>query len=191
MKTYYKYLIGVGVVTAAFLFISWRRKVLRTAADYIDIQEIGNNQGWSNKKFEEMMKSVGWRSGESWCMYFVKAVFLEAFPGRADKIGKVLNPSTQTSWKNAKESDVFKVITDGNPKPGDIVIWQSTKNAALGHTGIVWKKGTGQDRWVTIEGNSSFDGAREGQGVVKGDRILKPGTVQGTLKVLGFLRLKL
>ncbi len=190
MKHYSKYLVGIALVTGAFLLISWRRRGLNAAIDYINVQEIGNNQGWGNKEFQKMMQDVGWSSGESWCMYFVKAIMLAAYPGKAGKIKTVLNPSTQKSWANAKTSDVFKVITEGNPKPGDIIIWQSTKNASLGHTGIVWKHDEGTN-YTTVEGNSSFDGAREGQGVVRGHRNLKIGTVQGTLKVLGFLRLKL
>ena len=190
MKNKYKYyLIGVALVTGAVLLISWKRRGLNAAIDFINVEEIGNNQGWTNKVFQEMMKEVGWKTGESWCMYFVKAVFINAYPKKQNAIEKALSPSTQTSWKNAADSsNVFKRVD--SPKPGDIVIWQSTKNASLGHTGIVWKKEMG-DTWTTIEGNSSLDGAREGQGVVKGKRILVPGTVQGTLKVLGFLRLKL
>lgn len=192
MKHYVKYLIGVSLVTGAFLFISWKRRGLNNAIDYIDTQEIGNNQGWSDKVFEQMMKDVGWRTGESWCMYFVKAVMLGAYPGKADKIKKILTPSTQQSWKNAIADDsVFKVIDSGSPKPGDIIIWQSTKNGSLGHTGIVWKKSG--DKWITVEGNSSFDGDRDGQGVVKGLRTLKVGAIEpnSSLKVLGFLRLKM
>lgn len=190
MKKYYLYIGGILLAGMIGFAVLYKRRSISAALNYINIQEIGNNQGWTNKVFEQMMKDVGWSSGESWCMYFVKAVFLSVYPGRADQINKVLTPSTQQSWLNAKSGGIFKVVTEGKPHPGDIIIWQSTKNASLGHTGIVWKHISG-DNWTTIEGNSSFDGAREGQGVVKGNRILVPGVTQGTLKVLGFLRLKL
>lgn len=189
-KKYIKYLIGIGVVTVAFLLLSWRRKAANAAVDFLDVMEIGNNQGWSNKVFEQMMKESGWKTGEAWCMYFAKNVYLLAFPARSEKINSTLTGSTQQSWKNAQTAKGFKVITSGSPKPGDIVIWQNTKNSTLGHAGIV-KKNLGNDMYETVEGNSSLDGAREGQGVVKGNRKLIPGYVDGTLKVLGFIRMEL
>lgn len=190
MKSYYKYIIGVALVTGGICLVGWRRKVANAAADFLNINEIGNNQGWSNKVFQSMMTNVGWKSGEAWCMYFVKAVYLETFPSRADKINEVLTGSTQQTWKNAKQSDVFNVITDGLAKAGDIVLWQNTSNTANGHAGIVYRK-EGRDSGVVVEGNSNYDGAREGQGVVKSDRTLIPGVVSGSLKLLGFLRMKM
>lgn len=191
MKRYGYYIGGVALIVGAFLLISWRRRVANAAAEFIDQQEIGTNQGFADKAFQKMLSEVGWSSGESWCMYFVKAVYLGAFPKRADKINSILNPSTQRSWKNAiNNPDVFKVITDGKPQKGDIVIWQSTKNQALGHSGIVLSKGKDENKYYVVEGNSDLGGSRDGDGVVKAYRTLVPGTVQGTLKVLGFLRLK-
>lgn len=190
MKAYTKYIIGVTVATAAVVLLTWRVKAARVAIDFIGVREIGDNQGWSNKVFEQMMKTVGWKSGEAWCMYLVKAVYMSAFPKRAGKINKVLSGSTQGSWKAAKESDVFKVITTGQPNPGDIVIWQDVRNPSLGHAGIADRRKSGVD-WYIIEGNTSLSGVREGQGVMNQVRIMEPGVVQGNLKLLGYLRIKL
>jgi hypothetical protein len=182
-------LLSAGITTAAFLFISWRRKAANVAARFIGINEIGNNQGFSNAVFQQMMKEVGWQSGESWCMYLAKAIYLKAFPKKAAAIGAILTPSTQQSWKNVKaHPEMFIVLDKPTDKPhvGDLVFWQSTTNAANGHVGIVDHVPNSQ----TIEGNTSEKGVREGQGVRELTRKLVPGSVEGTLKLLGFARLK-
>jgi len=182
------FLLSAVVAASALVFLSWRRRSANVVAKFIGISEIGNNQGFSNAVFQKMMKDVGWTSGESWCMYLLKAVYLAAYPKKAAAIARVLNPSTQQSWKNAKANpELFIVLDKPTDKPhvGDIVIWQSTKNAALGHSGIV-KHVPG----TTVEGNTSLQGVREGQGVFEMQRKLVPGTTEGTLKLLGFLRLK-
>lgn len=182
------FLLSAVVAASALVFISWRRKSANAVAKFIGITEIGNNQGFSNAVFQQMLKTVGWKSGESWCMYLVKAVYLTAYPAREKQIAGILTPSTQQSWKNAMaHPELFIVLDQPADKPhvGDIAIWQSTKNASLGHAGIVTKlPGT------TAEGNTSEQGVREGQGVFQMQRKLVPGTTEGTLKLLGFLRLK-
>ncbi len=179
-------IIGGGV-----MLISWRYRVANTAAAFINEMEIGNNQGFANAVFEQMMKDVGWNGGEAWCMYFVKAMYMRAFPHRAAAINRILTGSTQGTWENAlADQSVFKVLTDGRPQTGDIIIWQNIKNPATGHAGIDWKRDH-DDYYYTIEGNSGLGGTSEGQGVTKGHRLLVPGTVEGNLKLLGFLRLKL
>lgn len=191
MKWYKPYVIGVVLLTATVLFVGWRRKAANVAAEYINQQEIGNNQGFASKAFESMMRSVGWKGGEAWCMYFAKHVYMNAFPKKAAIIEKILTGSTQGSWKAAKENpDVFRVITEGSPRVGDIAIWQSVSNPSLGHAAIVYRK-QGADSWELVEGNSSFEGARDGQGVVKTERDLIIGSVTGGLKLLGYIRIKM
>lgn len=191
MNKYIKYsLFATLLIGGVIIFTSWRSKAANVAARFLDEIEVGNNQGFTNKAFEQMMKDVGWRGGEAWCMYLAKAVWMQAFPKKAALIAKYLTGSTQTSWKNAKANpEIFKVITDGKPMPGDIVIWQSTTNSTLGHAGIVKNKKS--DQYEVVEGNTSLQGARDGQGVEKNTRNLEQGYVDGTLKVLGFIRLKL
>lgn len=189
-KKYIIYLSAVALVTVGIILIGWRRRAANIAASFIDEAEIGNNAGFSDAAFQQMMQDVGWLGGEAWCMYFAKAVYLKAFPKRADDINRILNGSTQQSWKNAiANPDVFKVITDGKPQKGDIAIYQSTGNPSTGHAALVYQKDSG-DTWYTVEGNSGFGGTREGQGVTKGDRLLVPGTVDGDLKLLGFMRMR-
>jgi hypothetical protein len=189
-RKYIIYVSSIALLTAGLIFISWRRRAATVASSFMDTMEIGNNAGFSDKAFQQMLSDIGWRGGEAWCMYFAKAVYLEAFPKKADRINQVLTGSTQGSFAKAKENpDLFKVITEGPPQRGDIIIWQSTTDPSLGHAGIAYKKDSG-DKWWTVEGNSGFGGTREGQGVTKGHRTLVPGTTEGTLKLRGFLRLK-
>lgn len=190
MKNWKLFLISVAVAGSGFLLISWREKAANLAAKFIDIAEVGTNAGFSNATFERMMKEVGWKGGEAWCMYFAKSIYLNAFKNKSLEIVRILTGSTQQSWKNAMANpDVFNVITDGPPQKGDIAIWQSTTNPANGHAGIVYKKQKGRT-WYMIEGNTSQEKAREGDVIAKQSRLLVPGTIEGNLKLLGFLRLK-
>jgi hypothetical protein len=192
MKKYILYsVLGTLVITGTIVLISWRRKAANVALAFINQMEIGKNQGFANQVFEQMMKDVGWRGGEAWCMYFAKAVWIKAFPKKAELIKKYLTGSTQQSWKNAlAHPEIFKVITDGHPMPGDIVIWQNVVNPTLGHAGIEEKR-VRTDYYKTIEGNTNQAGVREGDGVLVNERRLIPGYVDGSLKVLGFIRLRL
>lgn len=190
MKTWKVFVLTGGATAAIFLLVSWRQKASNLAARFIDTEEIGDNAGFSNAAFQEMMQSVGWQGGEAWCMFFAKAIYQKAFPKKRMDITRILSGSTQTTWKNAlANQDIFKVITDGKPQKGDIIIWQDISNPASGHAGIVYKKQSG-DVWYTIEGNTSLAQAQSGQGVNKKTRNLAPGAVEGNLKLLGFLRLK-
>lgn len=188
-RKYIIYVSIIAVATAAIMLISWKRRPATIAETFLNEQEIGVNSGFASKAFEQMLKDVGWQGGEAWCMYFAKAVYLQAFPAKADKIDKVLNGSTQSSWRNAKDSSLFDVITDGKPHIGDIIIWQNIKNTSTGHAGIVRKHLDG-DNYRTVEGNSGLGGTSEGDGVVNNNRKLVPGCIDGSLKLLGFIRLK-
>lgn len=190
MKKFVPYIIGgIALIVGGTALIAWRKRAAIIAYSFINEKEIGNNQGFANAAFEEMMKSVGWRGGEAWCMYFDKYVYLQAFPKRSAAINKVLTGSSQQSWKNALANpDLFKVIISGSPQTGDIAIWQNINDPLTGHAAIVLKKSSPGN---TVEGNSGQGGTSEGQGVTVGTRTLVPGTVQGNLKLLGFIRLKL
>jgi len=184
-------IIVAGVAVAAFMLLSWRKKVSRLAKLYAGVNEIGNNVAVSDPQLNEWLKAVGWKNGEAWCMYFVKALYMNAFPNKAAEINKILTGSTQGSWANVKQHpDVFKVIIDGKPMSGDIIIWQSVNDPSKGHAGIVYKRDSG-DKYFTVEGNSDLSGSAEGDGVSKNTRTLVPGTVEGSLKLLGFIRLKM
>jgi len=126
-------------------------------------------------------------------MYLAKAVHVETFKKQTNAINKVLNGSTQLSWKNAKNdtSGTYKVITSGKPQKGDIVIWQSVKDPSKGHAGIVINRGT--DTFTTIEGNTNLSGSSEGDKVLKKVRPLQYNKTipNSSLKLLGFIRKKI
>ena len=50
-----------------------------TAGEWVGMKEIGNNQAFANQVFQDMMKKVGWKSSDQWCMYFAKAIHYEVF----------------------------------------------------------------------------------------------------------------
>lgn len=190
--TFYKVLIGSSVAVVAALVIGYRYRAAKMAQKWVGITENGVNTSFSNDVFQTMMKNVGWRSGEAWCMYLAKAIHIETFGKDRDKINKVLNGSTQLSWQNAKKdtSGIYKVITSGKPQRGDIVIWQHTGNTSTGHAGIVISRNG--DTFKTIEGNTNALGSSEGDKVLIKTRQLKYNKIEpnSTLKLLGFISKK-
>lgn len=187
--------LGVSSLLA-LIFFSRKNRIVRRASFYEDIDEIGNNAAFADEKFEEMMKTAGWKSGEEWCMYFAKAVYLKALPLQKDKIN-MLSGSTQSSFNKVKNGEIpdFKVVTSGMPRRGDIVIWQNKDNPSKGHAGIVtrttsWEYPLG---FTTIEGNVSVnaDFYGDGQSVRKAEHNLDYGQTSKTYpsKILrGFIR---
>lgn len=190
--------LGAGVVTAitsffAINFFSRRNRLARQAKFFEDIKEIGDNQSFGDAAFEQMMRSVGWTSGEQWCMYFAIAVYTKALPKQKEKIEK-LSGSTQSSWNKVKNGEVpdFIVVTSGRPRRGDIAIWQNYANPAKGHAGIVIKSTSRKfpSGFTTIEGNVNvIDGV--GQAVQKKEHNLDYGQKSIThpaKKLRGFIR---
>ena len=57
-----------------------KKKVARLSLLFKGIEEVGNDAGFSNKVFEQMMRDVGWKDGEAWCSYFAKVVYLYSLP---------------------------------------------------------------------------------------------------------------
>jgi hypothetical protein len=37
------------------------------------------NAGFVNRNFEKMMRSVGWKTNDAWCMYYCKLVYLTLY----------------------------------------------------------------------------------------------------------------
>lgn len=166
------------------------RKATDFAESWVGITEIGKNKAFSDNVFEQMMKNVGWKSGEEWCMYFAKAVHYDTFKKDRDNIKRILNGSTQRSWKNVGNdgTGTYKQVTSGRPQLGDIAIWQRTTDKSKGHAAIVVKD-LG-DYFETVEGNTSAGGAYNGDRVLRLKRPMKYNQVipNSTLKLLGFIR---
>lgn len=121
--------------------------IVEKAKFFEGIHEIGDNKAFTDKVFEEMMKKEGWKSGQQWCAYFVRAVFCSALPEFAKCFRLVLNGLSQQAFVNAKNNKCkyLKAISFGSLQVGDIVIFQNIDNSSKGHQGIC----------ISINGNSS------------------------------------
>lgn len=193
--------LGAGVVTAvtsffAINFFSRKNRLARKAKFFEEIEEVGNNRSFGDATFEQMMRSVGWKSGDAWCMYFAIAVYDKVLPRQKDKLAE-LSGSTQRSWKKVKNGEVpdFITIISGKPRKGDIVIWQDLDNSSKGHAGIVIKTTSKNfpQGFTTIEGNTSVNSEfyGSGQSVRKVEHNLDYGQKSKTYpnkKLLGFIR---
>ena len=196
IKTWQKVAFVGSIV--AFIVYKKRHAISKNIGDFVSnyamkwlgTEEVGNNNGFANDVFQAMMKKVGWRSGEQWCMYFAKAIHYDTFPKDREKINKILNGSSQLSFANAKNdtSGTYSVVTSGKPRKGDIVIYQHTNNKATGHAGVV--VGVGDTSFTTIEGNTNDKNISDGDLVAKKTRPLAYGkTLSGsTLALRGFIR---
>lgn len=194
--------IGIGIVLLlggiGLSFINYRkRKIKRKAYLFEGVKEVGNNSGFSSEIFEKMMRDVGWKSGEQWCMYFAKNVYVQSLPKLADDFKKVLSGSSQRSFNNVDEgkSEYLETIKEGSPKKGDIVIWQRKSDKSKGHAGVVVDVSEGGNKFTAMEGNTNFDPAFNGDGELVNvvPHETKYGESDSTYKTMilrGFIRLK-
>jgi hypothetical protein len=176
IKTWHK-VVFVGSIVAFALY--YKREAIKNYFDFqkistylankwVGIKEIGNNQGFSSKVFENMMRVVGWKSTDEWCMYFAKAIHFESYkdkPKVQAKIKKILTGSTQQSFVNAKNDKTGTYTTSNTPKVGDILIWQRSDVNWKGHAGVVTAVKNGMVE--TIEGNTDDKDLANGQYVAK------------------------
>jgi hypothetical protein len=146
-------------------------KIIAIAQSYVGQQEIQPNRSFKDAAFLKKMISVGWQPGQSWCAYFFKLVWLEAYADNAvikAKINQHGCGGAMNTFENYKTDPLFK--TSMIPLPGAGVIFEDGKTWN-GHAGIVIKvldKGTIQ----TIEGNTNTNGSREGYEVAVKTRAL-------------------
>jgi surface antigen len=204
IKTWQKVLF-VGSIGAFILYVN-RQRVVKGgryikrkfsdlvnmfASKWVGVTEIGENQSFANDVFQGMMKNIGWRSTEAWCMYFAKAIHYEALknnPTEQAKVNKILSGSTQLSYVKAKNDNTNTYTTSTTPKEGDIIIFQNTNDTSKGHAGIVVKVNN-NNTVDTIEGNTSDKNIREGDIVARKNRTSVIGkSIGGNLVLRGFIR---
>ena len=198
--------VKIAIVISAILilggvglsFVNHRKKkIIRQAKLFKGIEEVGTNAGFDNETFEKMMREVGWRGGDQWCMFFAKNVYVQSLPKLAKDFQKNLSGSTQGSFSNIEKgaSPYLEVIKEGSPKVGDIVIWQRKNDSSKGHAGIVIKVKDKGKKFDAIEGNTNYDPEFMGEGQLvdivphetnygEGDSVYK------SLRLRGFIRLK-
>ena len=204
IKTWHKVLF-FGSITA-FIVYAGREKIFSgakyiknkfgdlvssIAGRWVGVKEIGENQAFGNDVFQAMMKKVGWKSSDQWCMYFAKAIHTEAFkdnPTEIAKINKILTGSTQGSYDSAKNDKSGTYTISDTPKKGDIQIFRNIATGT-GHAGIVTDVNS-NNTVFTIEGNTSESNIANGQYVAKKVRPSKVGTklTNSNLIVRGYIR---
>ncbi len=178
-----------GVAALSWYLSSYKRKAVREALEHEGVTETANNSGFQDKAFQKMMSDVGWRSGDQWCMYFAKMVWVNAYKKDAEMLGKLLSGSSQGSYEAAVKDGGKNVTVEKDPKPGDIVIFQrysGGKPQYKGHAGIVFRV-HGDKGFTTIEGNTNEEGSSEGTIVSKKERTFNWDTTNG-LRLRGFIR---
>lgn len=158
-------------------------KAIAIAITQLGVTEdpVGSNSGYS---VEQYLKSVGLGKGYSWCAAFLYWCFNKA----AIELG-LKNPLVQTGgvmehWRRAParvKITASQALQDPSLiKPGLIGILLLDKHTGAGHTFLVENR-KGQSL-ITIEGNSSNTGSREGIGVF---RLTKRKLTDGV--IVGFL----
>jgi hypothetical protein len=146
-------------------------KIAHEAKRWLHIVEHGKNAGFNDPVFEHTLRKLGWRPGQAWCAYFCKMIWLNVYDetDMQDEIQDVLSASVLATWRNAKSSPVIK--TSEKPVVGGIVCW-GTGNGK-GHEGIHVEI-RDDFNTVTVEGNTTRAGVREGDKVMEKRRKLQP-----------------
>jgi lysozyme family protein len=145
-------------------------ELLAFAATQIGVMERppGSNGG---PEVEQYLNSVGLRKGDPWCVAFEFFCFNKASEKLQRSSPMIKTGSVLDHWDRARKKGIPVLLaTDAvdNPelvRPGMLFVMST--GGGNGHTGIVEKVIGG--RLVTIEGNTSEGGSREGIGVFRRD----------------------
>jgi len=182
-QKFYIILITVAIMLFLWWFFIIRKgyRILRNASKFIGLQEIPQNRGFYNSAFESKMISAGFKTGYEWCMLFVKMVLRETLTGdQLKELNKLFTPSTQQTFENIENGKSKHFKTVDNPRPGDIVIWQSLSVPYKGHAAFYKKSVDSKGNFETVEGNANNE-------VSELKRDLN-GT--STMKIRGYIRVK-
>lgn len=137
------------------------------------------NAGFVDASFQAMMKAVGWKGGEAWCMYFCKLVYMQFFSFDRDFIAKNFTGSSRATPDNIKnlnkKGDTRYVFLETNtPQIADVFCLRNPDGSYTGHAGLVAEV-ISPTQVKTIEGNTTVRGVREGDGVAELTRTLEVG----------------
>lgn len=155
------------------------------------VKEIGKNKAFSSPLAEEMLKNVGWQSGETWCASLVKAVYLQCFPFDREWIlqnlgkGAYVNFTTVDNLNNRGDKK-YIVVKTSSPQVGDIAVWRKG-STVFGHTGIVTEV-ISAIKVKTVEGNTSEQNVRDGDGIYENTRNVAIGAKLGDVTFKGYIR---
>ena len=140
-----------------------RELVLWIARSQVNVTEVPPN---TNKglKVEDYLATVGLSPGQPWCAAFVAWVGVYALGGRWP-VPKVGGCALLGEW--AAKKGLLKTT----PEAGDVFLLYFPKLKRFAHTGFILSAGT---ECVTVEGNTSGAGSREGWGVFERKRTFGP-----------------
>lgn len=132
-----------------------RARLVTIALHELAVRELtGHNDG---KRVEEYLSSVGLKKGEPWCAAFISWVFYkEGFA------------KPRSGWC----PDLFPPSRLARSAlPGDVLGIYFEEYKRIAHVGLVEKI---EGKWcLSIEGNTSITGSRDGDGVYRRRRLLK------------------
>lgn len=158
-------------------------KIIEVAKKYVGYKEKPNNSGFYNSLFEQKMKQVGFYTGAPWCAFFAILCFAEAYPDLYLKYRRHFSGNSQSMFRAFKSLG----MTSDTPSIGSLMIFRQGTSSISGHTAIVTAIGN-RNNVLTIEGNTNFTGARNGDAVCARSRSLKTGTTG--LNPIGFINIQ-
>lgn len=170
-----------------------RVEIVKVAKSYVGQREKRNNAGFQDPEFEKKMRAIGFQTGHPWCAYFVELVWTEAYSiinsQALPHLKEFFSGSVMTTRNNFRSEKAqkfgYRYVTV-NPEPGDLVVWQSSRNAGQGHIGI-YETNAGSQFFKSIEGNTNAAGGREGEVVARKNR--SSAINRGTSLILrGFIK---
>jgi len=105
-QKYKEVFIAAGVVSGGALlyFLLKRTRGIGSLAseleDTLGIYEVGgDNVSFSDPKFQQELKDLGWRTGWSWCVLYSKYIWSKILPKKKWDVAKnLLSVNSQTSW---------------------------------------------------------------------------------------------
>lgn len=161
-------------------------KIVSIARGYIGQQELPGNSGFKDAEFLKKMKAIGWYPGASWCCFFYKLVWMEAYADEPDVlklVKKYHNGSCHETYHNYRASPEFKVRD--YPVLGAGVLFQHGKGPS-GHAGVV-PEIIGSYSFHSVEGNTNSTGGREGIEVYEQPNRRLHLPFSNGLNILGFV----
>lgn len=178
----------------------FRKRVVEIAKSFVGQKEIAGNKAFNDKKFEALMKKVGWSEGQAWCAYFTELVYKLAIEPDVEKwdnnptikyLNKTFSAGAVKTFDNFAGTAEFTFSR--TPRPGDLICFRKYHGGNPsweGHIGIV----EDVNSFIkTIEGNTNSQGGREGIEVGNMRRYIsfdKPKTGIVKLVLLGFITVK-
>jgi hypothetical protein len=130
-----------------------REIAVQIAESFNGIEEIPNNKGFKNKKFEQAMRNTGWKTGNAWCAFVLRLIY---------NLSEVT--TSITGWSPTSYNKKNVVYTDGKflkkPMKADAVSYtylkfkkDKSRYKGIGHTGLLMSMRT--DSFIAAEGNTS------------------------------------